>query len=179
MLLEEAKKLLTENNIPFELQEFTNEKEYWHHTMLFPYTNNAKNCKVIAIIVKSNNSNKHIELQFNTVDNDFVFDDLRFGGFCYELFDVPEKQLKEELLSIITEIVKGNIGIIVINDLKKKKWLSDGCFDLSDEDDALGKQGFEEAIAHIKSPKGFLDIFFKSKRQYEIYDWNTYQCIIK
>ena len=179
MHLEEAKKLLTENNIPFELQEYPNEKEYWHHTKLFPYTDNAKICKVIAIIIKSNNGNKHIELQFNAAESDFLFDDLRFGSFCYELFDVPEKQLKEDLLLIITEIVKGNIGIIDVNDLKKKKWLSDGSFDLSDEDDAFGKHGFEEAIAHIKSPKGFLDKFFKSKRQYEIYDWNTYQCIIK
>ena len=179
MLLEEAKKLLTNNNIPFELQEFPDEKEYWHHTMLFPYTDNAKSCKVIAIIVKSNNGNKHIELQFNDVNDDFVFDDLRFGSFCYELFDVPEKQVKEELLSIITEIVKGNIGIIDVNDLKKRKWLSDGSFDLSDEDDTFGKQGFEEAIEHIRKPKRFVDKLFKTKKQYEIYDWNTYQCIIK
>lgn len=179
MLLGEAKMLLTENNIPFEILEFQNEKEYWHHTMLFPYTDNAKECKVIAMIVKSNNGNKNIELQFNAIDDDFKFEDLRFGSFCYELFDVPQKQLKEELIYIITEIIKGNVGIIDENDLKKKMFLIDGSFDLSDEDEFFGKQGFEEAVADIKRPQRLLDKLFKSKIQYEIYDWNTYQCIIK
>jgi len=48
MTLDDAKVLLVENDIFFELVEYRNEKEYWHHTMLFPYTKNAKSCKVIA-----------------------------------------------------------------------------------------------------------------------------------
>ena len=55
MTLEEAKQLLRTNNIEFETLEFSKEVEYWRHRMLFPYTKNAKSCKVIAIIIKSNN----------------------------------------------------------------------------------------------------------------------------
>ena len=55
MTLDEAKALLSENNISFELLEFNNEAEYWRHTSLFPYTKNAKPCKVIAMLIKSNN----------------------------------------------------------------------------------------------------------------------------
>lgn len=179
MFLEEAKKLLTENNIPFELQEYPNEKEYWHHKMMFPYTDNAKECKVVAIIVKSNNGNKNIELQFNGANNDFIFDDMCFGEFSYELFDIPEEELSAEMISIITEIRKGNLAIIIVNNLKKKNRIGDGCFDLNDDDNTFGKPGFEKNIDYIKKPQVFFDKLVKSQRQYEIYDWNTYQCIIK
>ena len=36
MTLDDAKVLLSENNISFKVDEYENEKEYWHHTMLFP-----------------------------------------------------------------------------------------------------------------------------------------------
>ena len=83
MTLFEAKKLLKENNIVFEIKEFEDEAAYWHHTMLFPYTKNARTCKVIALIITSNNGKKNIELQFNAVDDDFLFEELHFGDFCF------------------------------------------------------------------------------------------------
>lgn len=52
MTLKDAKVLLTENDIEFELVEYKDEKEYWHHTMLYPYTKHAKPCKVIAMVRK-------------------------------------------------------------------------------------------------------------------------------
>ena len=71
MTLDDAKVLLTDNNIPFDLVEYENEKEYWHHTMLFPYTKNAQVCKVLVLVVRSNNGKKDIELQFNEKDESF------------------------------------------------------------------------------------------------------------
>ena len=62
MTLQEAKDLLSRNSICFDICEFKNESEYWRHTMLFPYTKNAKNCKVVALIIKSNQGRMHIEL---------------------------------------------------------------------------------------------------------------------
>ena len=52
MNLNEAQLLLSKHNISFELQEYENEKEYWHHISLFPDTKKANSCKVIAIIIK-------------------------------------------------------------------------------------------------------------------------------
>ena len=51
MTLFEAKKLLNENDFVFKVSEFEDEATYWHHTMLFPYTKNARNCKVLAFFV--------------------------------------------------------------------------------------------------------------------------------
>ena len=179
MTLFEAKKLLTENNFVFETREFEDEATYWHHTMLFPYTKNAKNCKVIALIITSNNGKKNIELQFNAVDDDFLFEELRFGDFCFEMFDYKEEILANDLLNHINEIKGGAFSVIVANDLKNKKWLADSCFDMKDDDDHFGKPGFEKAIQIIQAPKSFISKLLKASKQYEIYDWNIYQCIIQ
>ena len=179
MTLFEAKKLLTENDLAFEISEFEDEATYWHHTMLFPYTKNARNCKVLALIISSNNRKKNIELQFNAVDDDFLFEELRFGDFCFEMFDYKEEMLANDLLKHINKIKGGAFSVIVANDLKNKKWLADSSFDLKDDDDLFGKHGFEKAIQQIHAPKGFISKLLKTNKQYEIYDWNTYQCIIK
>ena len=179
MTLDEAKALLSENNILFELHEFNNEAEYWRHTMLFPYTKNAKPCKVIAIIIRSNNGKKDIELQFNAVGDVFRFEELRFGDYCYEMFDCDEGMLADDLIRNILEIEQGNLTMIVLNDIRKKCRVSDACFDLSDNDDAFGKPGFQKALQRIKRPKGLFSKLLRVKEQYEIYDWNSYQCIVK
>ena len=179
MILEDAKLLLVENNISFETVEYRDEKEYWHHTMLFPYTKNAKSCKVIAIVVKSNNGNKNIELQFNETDAGFVFEELSFGDFCFDFFDVLEEVLVLDLISNIKKIQEGKLTVVLANNLKKRCWIGDAVFDLNDDDDLFGKKGYEEAMQRIRKPYGFLGKLFKSKIQYEIYDWNTYQIIVK
>lgn len=173
MTLEEAKELMRSNNIPFELREFQNEKEYWHHVTLFPYTQNAKPCKVLAMVIRSNNGKKDIELQFNASGDSFHFEELHFGDFGYEMFGCAS-----ELLDRINEIKSGSFTVIIANDIKKKRWLGDACFDLSD-DDAFDKPGFEKTMKRIQKPKGFASKLIKSKKQFEIYDWNTYQCIVK
>ena len=173
MTLEEAKILMNSHNIPFELREFQNEKEYWHYVAMFPNTKNAKPCKVIAMVIRSNNGKKDIELQFNEAHDGFHFVELRFGDYDYEMFGCAT-----ELLDRINEIKSGRFVVIVANDIEKKHWLGDACFDL-DENDAFGKPGFEKTMKRIQKPKGFISKLFNTKKQYEIYDWNTYQCIIK
>ena len=179
MTLNDAKILLSENNIVFDMREFENETAYWHHVSMFPYTKNAKPCKVIALIIQSNNGRNDIELQFNAVDNLFRFEELWFGDYSFEMFDYNEEMLADDLLDHIKEIQSGSFVVIVANDLKKKSWLGDACFDLNDEDDAFGESGFEKAMKRIRKPKGLISKLFRTQKQYEIYDWNTYQCIVK
>ena len=156
MTLEEAKQLLRTNNIEFETLEFSKEAEYWRHRMLFPYTKNAKPCKVIAIIIKSNNEKKNIELQFNLRDNGFLFEELSFGDYCFEMFNYKEEYLAKDLLENIRRIMSGSFKVILANDLKKHRWLGDACFDMNDDDDVFGEQEFEKAINRIKKPKSFI-----------------------
>ena len=179
MTLNDVKILLSENNIVFDVREYENEAAYWHHVSMFPYTKNAKPCKVIALIIQSNNGRIDIELQFNAIDNNFRFEELWFGGYSFEMFDCNEEMLADDLLDRIKEIQSGNFVVIYANDLKKRSWLGDACFDLNGEDDAFGRSGFEKALERIRKPKGLISKLFKTQKQYEIYDWNTYQCIVK
>ena len=179
MTLNDAKILLSENNIEFNVCEYENEAIYWHHRMLFPYTKNARNCKVTTLVMASKNKEKNIELQFNDVGRNFCFEELSFGDYCFEMFDCNEEMLADDLLDRIKEIQSGNFVVIVVNDLKKKSWLGDACFDLNDDDDAFGRHGFEKALEQIHKPKGLISRLFRTQKQYDIYDWNTYQCIVK
>ncbi len=179
MTLSEVKILLSENNIDFDVCEYENEATYWHHISLFPYIKISRNCRVTTLIIVSINKKKNIELQFNDVGNEFRFEELYFGDFCFEMFDYNEEMLADDLLDQIKEIQSGNFVVIVANDLKNKRWLGDACFNPNDDDDIFGQQGFEKTMARINKKKGFLARLFKSRTQYEIYDWNTYQCIVK
>ena len=53
-------------------------------------------------------------------------------------------------------------------------------FDLDDNDDDLyGKQGFEKAVKSIHKKKSFIKKLLGISHSYEIYDWNTYRCMVK
>ena len=179
MTLDDAKILLSENNIEFNVCEYENEATYWHHKMLFPYTKNARNCKVTTLVIVSKNKKKNIELLFNYVDNEFCFEELCFGDYSFEMFDYNEEKLPNDLQDRIKEIQSGNFVVIIANDLKNRRWLGDAGFDLSDNDDAFDRQGFEKAMRRINKPKGLFSRLFRTQKQYEIYDWNSYQCIVK
>ena len=118
MTLNDAKILLSENNIVFDVREFESETAYWHHVSMFPYTKNAKPCKVIVLSIRSNNGRNDIELQFNANDNNISFEELWFGGYSFEMFDYNEEILVDDLLDRIKEIQSGNFVVIIANDLK-------------------------------------------------------------
>lgn len=172
----EAKELLTQNGIEFSEVEYEDESQYWHHTTQFPRTKSAKKCKVIALVIRSKNHIKNIELQFNLKDTKYIFEELRFGGFCFEMFDYNPEMLETDLITIVNSITSGNIAIIESNNLKKKSWNGDASFDLSDEDDLVG---YDKAIRKIKKKKTLFEKLISPKMQFEIFDWENYQCIVK
>ena len=171
MTLEEAKKLLSANNIPFELVEYSDEKD----------------CKVIAIVIKSNNGKKDIELQCNGLDGIFTVQNMYFGNLSFDLFEADEEEWAEIILSYIKNIQEGKGKVITANNIEKNCWLWDTYYDLSCDESIFGKKEFEEDLAEIygSGPVAegiigkILDRLLRTKIQYEIYDWNTYQCIIK
>ena len=179
MTLNDVKILLLENDIVFDVREFESEAAYFHHVAMFPYTKNSKPCKVIALIIRSNNGRIDIELQFNIEDDNIRFKELWFGDYSFEMFDCNEEMLADDLLERIREIQSGNFVVINANDIKNRRWLGDSCFDLNDNDAFFGQQGFKKAMGRINKPKGLLSRLFRTQKQYEIYDWNSYQCIVK
>lgn len=174
MTIEKVMDLLAIHNIPYKLCEYDNEKEYLMHVSQFLNDAKVKSCRIRAIVIKSKNGVKDIEIQFNYVDAEYVFEELRFGGFGYELFDVVEDYLSQEIIGIVISIMSGDVCCIEVVDLKRKRWYADASFDLAED-----TVDFKQAMHRIDKKKGLLPKIFKTKKQYEIYDWNTYRCIIK
>ena len=181
MTLIEAIELLQENSIPFEQCEYSSETDYWYHTMMISNTKNAKSCKVAALIIPSQNNHTNIELQFNEQDDDFIFRDLWFGSLSFEEFMVSEETLADDIIERISEIRQGALTVVTVYgmNIKGRFWIADMCFDRNDtEDDLFGEAGFQKAMRRFQKRKGLFGKMFQRQRQYEIYDWNSYQCII-
>ncbi len=179
MTLDEVKTLLHQNNISFHQTEYSDVADFWRHIALFPKTSKAKPCKVVSIVILSNNQKKNIELQFNDTTNGFVFEELWFGEYSFEMFDTQEEYLASEIISSVLEIIQCKCVFISANDLKNKRWLGDAVFDYEDTDDLFGNAGYQKALRKIEAPKKIFSKIFGARTQYEIFDWNTYRCIIK
>lgn len=178
MTLQEVARLLEENNYVFKVVEYENEREFFEHIYLFPELNDAADCRVRSIVIECNNGVKNIEIQFNEIDGEFVFIELLFGEFCFDMYECEPEYLENDLLFHIYQVISEEIAIITRNDLKKKKWLDDACFSLYDDDPVFGEPGFFMALQTIQRPKSPLEEKLTSKKQYEVYTCNSYQCII-
>ena len=179
MTLTEAKTLLERKRIPYQTAQYENEAEYWRHCMPYPHTANAKNCRVTALVIPAVNGVKDIELQFNRHRGEYAFQELWFGAYSFEMFDTLEEFLEADILEIIGQIVDGKLTVVECHDLKRKRCISDGLFDLTDSDGVFGAPGFREAVARIEKPKTLWQKLTRQKLQYDIYDWRTHRQILK
>ncbi len=179
MTLLEAKTLFERRGIPYQIAQYENEAEYWRHCMPFSRGKNARNCRVTALVIPAVNGVKDIELQFNRHRGEYEFHDLWFGGYSFEMFDTLEDFLEADILETIGQIVDGRLTVVECYDLKKKRCVSDACYDLTDSDAVFGAPGYREAIAKIEAPKTIWQKLTGKKLQYDIYDWRTYRQVVK
>ncbi len=180
MTLSQAKELLKSNFIPFTEMEFANEVDFLNHISQFPYTKKAKEHKFYALIIQSNNGKKHIELEFEEKNGEYVFWDLWFGDFCFEFFFGDAGEDCSYLIEVIQGIMKGHHTIINVTNPVTKRWIADAQFDRNDtDDDMFGEMGFQKAMKRIRKKRTFFERLFGFRRSYEIYDWNTCECIVK
>lgn len=172
MNLSRAKELLNKKGLPYELVEYSCEGEFWKHISQFANTSRATPTKVISLVINSPNKHKHLELQFNKSEKDYLFCELWFGDYSFEAFDYEADILEQEILSDIESVISGGFVAFSIGDLKNRRWISDGLIEKNSE--ALEK--FKQKMSR---PKSWLGKIFKTKIQYELYDWNTYKIAIK
>lgn len=176
MTIFDVEKLLIENALPFEQIDYKNEADFFAHIAKFSYLKNASNEKVYTLVIYSNNKKKNIEIQF---DKNFVFVDLYFGEFSFEMFECSKEALPKELIDNIKEIMNCKVHFIVKNNLKKQNWAGDAAYF---DDITLPFNDFfdyEKAVRKIEGKKSFIERLFHTKKEYEIYDWNNYRSIIK
>ena len=179
MTLIEAKTLLEQRRIPYQTAQYESEAEYWKHCTPFPDIKNARSCQVIALVIPAVNDVKDIELQFNRRRGEYIFEELWFGSYNFEMYSYDSALLEADLLEYIGQIVDRKLGVIEISDLRKKRRKSTLCFDLSDDDDVFGSQGFRDTLEQIDTPKTLWQKLSGQRIQYDIYDWLNYRQVIK
>lgn len=179
MTLTEAKTLLERKRIPYQTALYESEAEYLRHLMPSPYTQNIPKCKVTALVIPSVNGVKNIEMQFNRVRGQYLFEELWFGSFCFDLYNHDPDILEADLLDIIGRIVDGKMAVIECYNLKRKRWVSDSSYDLTDDDNVFGAPGLRDALKKIDAPRTFWQKLTGQKLQYDIYDWRTHRRVVK
>ena len=169
MLLDEAKKLLLANHIEFHAQAFENETAFLRN--LDELCPGGRPCAVAALTIPCKNGRKDISLQFNEESGLFLFEELWFGDFSFELFDLNEEALPDELLRIIADILDGKSAVIIAQNLKNHHRLWDGYFH-------KGETWYEKRLQRIERPKSLWERLLHSQTQYEIFDYYDYRRII-
>lgn len=176
MTIEDVKMLLSANGIPYEIHYYTNEGEFWRHLDMYAHVEKAKPYGTTVIVIRSKNGQKDIEIQFNTTEEACVFVDFFFGSYSFELFDWKEELLPNEMLRLITCILQCKFTVVTVHDLKRKRWIGDLSFDSEND---YEESYYQREMAKINRPLSFLEKISRCKRQYEIYDFEKYQCVIK
>ena len=179
MTLSEGKVLLEKYRIPYHMTQYESEGEYFQHLMPGPGKTDSPKNQVAALVIPAVNGVKNIELQFNRRRGEYIFRELYFGSFCFELFYQEPGTLEADILDIIGRIVDGKLAVVERFDLKRKRWVSDGSFDLSSDDNVFGAPGFREAVAKIEAPRSLGQKLIGRKCRYDIYDWRTWRQIVK
>ena len=179
MTLTEAKTLLERKRIPYQTAQYESEAAYWLHLMPFPDLSQAGSCKVIALVIPSVNGVKDIELQFNRHRGEFILEDMWFGGCGFDMSDTDPDLVESDILDIIGQIVDGKLTVVECHDLKRKRCISNGLYDLTDSDGVFGAPGYRETLAKIEKPKTLWQKITGKKLRYDIYDWRTHRRCFK
>ena len=177
MKLSDVKKLLDENGYTYTQTIVLSRADFYRQKGFNPCEDTGA---FVMLTISNPNHTKNIELIFCDDSDNSTFYDLEFGGFWYEMFGCRDEELPEYLLEEIQRIVHGNSYIIFATDANKNsRWFFDAIYyDLPDEEmncmDALHK-----AVKKIKSPKSWWRKLTGRTDIYEIFNWTSYERIVK
>lgn len=177
-----AKALLAEHQIQFDLIEYPNAASYWKHAMRDADLRRAPAGKTVVLVVRSNNGEKHIELEFRAESADFVLQTARFGEYVWVLTEENDQtgaDVADQLLQFIRKVESGDWVVVVTYDTTHQKWLETACFDRHTADTDIGEPAFQKKRAEIEKPAGFFAKLFRVRMEYEIYDWNSFRRVEK
>ncbi|MBR3738533.1 MAG: hypothetical protein IKN26_07340 [Eubacterium sp.] len=179
MDIESVINMIESKEYEYFIVKYQSETDFLKHIYKFPDLKDSSDCSVKALVLPCKNKHKNIELQFNEINGEYVFVEMLFGDFCFEMYDCPEEILLNEIMRVIYQVFSDLIAIIVQNDIKNKKWIGDDCYYLIEDDPVFGEPGFFNALSRIQRPQNPFEKMFSNKREYEIYSYSSYQSIIK
>ena len=176
MRLSEVRSLLKENQIPFETEVVPGRLDYYRKKGFRPRREMGP---FWLITVPNPNHCKNMELVFSDASDDPNLYDLEFGGYGYELFGCRGEELPCILEEEIHRILTGKANVIFASDAKTGRWFADRIyFDLPDPD-MNDMDAYRRTLSRIGAPKSLLRKLIGRTDVYEIFNWFSYQKILK
>lgn len=177
MKLIDVKKLLDDNGYKYTQTIVPSRAEFYQQKGFNPSKDTGA-----FILLSIPNPNHRIDIQiiFSDTTNNPDFSDLEFGGYWYELFDCEESYVAQELLTEIQRIINGNTHIIFASMVKKGvHWRWDGKYDDLPDAEMNSMDAFRDTVEKIRAPKSWWKRLTCKTYIYEIFNWTSYEKIVK
>ena len=177
MTVEESVAMLTAKGLTVTRRDFSTEREYYA-SLGWP-TKHAKDHPVTLLIAENPHHAKHLRFQWNHENGGSRLYDMAFGDYDYELFimDVPDEGGLEWLEEMVDEVLRGDIHVINRTNARTGRWEADACFTHSDEPEMDNMDEYAAALARIRKRDASWFHPFGRNTKYEIYSWDSYECI--
>ena len=177
MKLIDVKTLLDENGYTYTQTIVPSRAEFYRQKGFNP---SEEAGAFVLLSIPNPNHQIDIQIIFNDATENSDFSDLEFGGYWYELFDCEENYVAQELLTEIQRILNGNTHIILASTVKKgMHWRWDGKYDDLPDAEMNSMDAFHKSVKKIKSPKSWWRRLTRKTDMYEIFNWTSYEKIVK
>ena len=176
MKLSEIQKLLNENGIRHTVTTEQSRREFYIKKGFRP----AEDTGAFRLLTIENpHHSKNIEIIFADDSSDPEFFDLEFGGYWYEIFGYLDGELPQGLLEEIQNILSGRAWVIFATDAKTGAWFFDSLSCNTPEQEWNDMDRLHKTISKIKKPKSLWRKIIGRTDCYEIFNWTSYEKIIK
>lgn len=176
MTFSEVTQLLDSHSIGYDVRYIDNPAEYYKKRG-FP---NIRNCPPFTLIVISNpNHSKDIELSFTGCGDNPDLEEMSFGSYCHEMFSFTKRYVRNVLIDEIKNIMDGKVYVICAYNQKNGRLYFDGGFDDSVFEWKENMDEFRKAVEKIRAPKNTFSRLTGRTDRYEIFNWNSYEEVVK
>ncbi len=178
MTIAELEAFLSAKGLAVTCHDFATERDYYIFRG-WP-TKHAKDYPVTLLTAENPHHAKHLYLQWNHENGGSCLYDMAFGDYTYELFimDVPDEGGLEWFGEMVDEVLRGDIHVINRTNARTGRWEADACFTRSDDPEMDNMDEYAAALARIRKRDASRFHPFGRNTKYEIYSWDSYECII-
>jgi len=176
MKLTEVKKLLENNGYAYQQTVIPRRAEFYSQKGFRPSVDTGA---FSLLTIQNPNHDKNIEIVFSDASDNPDFYDLEFGGFWYEMFGYRDEHLPRDLLDEIQRIVTGKANVIFATNAKTGKWFADQIYFDLPETDMNDMDDYKRTLSRISAPKSLWRKLIGRTDVYEIFNWFSYQKIVK
>lgn len=175
MNIDEAKKLLTDKGLSFIEKAFATQREYWEHCSEFwhmEYASTSPDSRIKALVIPCANGKKDIELEFELKEGEFVFSDLLFGSFSFEIVEFLSEgeTVEDEIMKYLPDLLESRYTILTVNQIGRGVILDSYRPDVT-------KEAREKLLKAYGSAMSFWGKLLKRRFIAEVYDRDTYEAV--